>query len=110
MRIALINGSPKVNNSASSTLLEDVKEYLGENAEIINFGFHLPTISKEIIEELAKTDVWVFSYPLYVDGIPGHLLSCLVQQIDLTKEKGNRYSRNQNYSKVFLNTKINLEI
>lgn len=25
MRIALINGSPKVNNSASSTLLEDIK-------------------------------------------------------------------------------------
>ena len=27
MRIALINGSPKVNNSASSTLLEDIKGY-----------------------------------------------------------------------------------
>lgn len=25
MRITLINGSPKVNNSASSTLLEDIK-------------------------------------------------------------------------------------
>lgn len=79
MRIALINGSPKVNSSASNTLLEDVKQYLGENAEVINFGFHSPTISKEVIEELAKTDVWVFAYPLYVDGIPGHLLSCLVQ-------------------------------
>ena len=79
MRIALINGSPKVNNSASSTLLEDIKGYVGENAEVTRLGFHSPTISQEVIEELEKTDIWVFSCPLYVDGIPGHLLSCLVQ-------------------------------
>lgn len=79
MRIALINGSPKVNNSASGTLLEDLKGYLGEKAEVVDFGFHATTISKEVVEELAKTDVWVFAYPLYVDGIPGHLLSCLIQ-------------------------------
>ncbi len=79
MRISLINGSPKVNNSASSTLLEDLTGCLGENAEIVNFGFHSPTISKEVVEELAKAEAWVFSCPLYVDGIPGHLLSCLIQ-------------------------------
>ena len=79
MKIALINGSPKINNSASGALLEDVKRYLGETIEVINFGFHSSGISKEVIEELKKIDVWVFSYPLFVDGIPGHLLSCLVQ-------------------------------
>lgn len=79
MRIALINGSPKVNNSASGALLEDLKGYIGEKAEVVDFGFHTATISKEVIEELAKTDAWVFVYPLYVDGIPGHLLSCLIQ-------------------------------
>ena len=79
MRIALIDGSPKVNNSTSSILLEDIKGYVGEKAEVIQLGFHSLTISLEVIEELKKTDIWVFSYPLYVDGIPGHLLSCLVQ-------------------------------
>ena len=79
MKIALINGSPKVNNSASGTLLEDIKGYLGEKAELIEFGFHSPVISSETIEALAVSDVWVFAYPLYVDGIPGHLLSCLIQ-------------------------------
>lgn len=79
MRIALIDGSPKVKNSTSGTLLKDIKGYWEENVEIVHFGFHSPVNSKEVIEELAKTDVWVFSYPLYVDGIPGHLLSCLVQ-------------------------------
>lgn len=79
MRIALINGSPKVNNSTSGLLLEDVKGYLGENAEVINLGFHSHVISKDAMDELAKTDARVFSCPLYVDGIPGHMLSCLVQ-------------------------------
>lgn len=79
MRIALINGSPKVNNSASRALLEDLKGYWGEEAEVVNFEFHSASISKETIEELSGTDAWVFSFPLYIDGIPGHLLSCLVQ-------------------------------
>ena len=79
MRIALINGSSKVNNSASGTLLSDIKGYLGERAEVVEVGFHSAVISREAIAELEKADVWVFAYPLYVDGIPGHLLSCLVQ-------------------------------
>lgn len=79
MRIALINGSPKVNNSASRTLLEDLKGYWREDAEVVNFEFHSASISKEKIEELSGTDAWVLAFPLYIDGIPGHLLSCLVQ-------------------------------
>lgn len=79
MRIALIDGSPKVTNSASSVLLEDLKVYFREDAEIVNLGFHSTGISKEVIEELSSADAWVFAYPLYLDGIPGHLLSCLIQ-------------------------------
>ncbi len=79
MRIALINGSPKAKNSTGSILLEELEEYLGENAEVIHFGVHSPTIREEVIEELSKIDVWVFASPLYLDGIPGHLLSCLMQ-------------------------------
>jgi len=79
MRVALISGSPKVNNSASRTLLEDLKCYFSEKAEIVEFGFHATSISEEVLEELNKTDAWVLAFPLYVDGIPAHLLSCLIQ-------------------------------
>lgn len=79
MKIAFINGSPKVKNGASGTLLEDLKVYLSEKAEIVEFGFHTKAVSQDELEELNKADVWVFSFPLYVDGIPGHLLSCLIQ-------------------------------
>lgn len=79
MRIAFINGSPKATGSASSMLLDDLKGYLGDKTEVVECGFHAATLAKNVIEELAETDAWVFAYPLYVDGIPGHLLSCLVQ-------------------------------
>ena len=79
MRIALINGSPKIKNSASSTLLDDLKRNVGEKAEVVNVALHSPVLSKEVVEELEKAETWVFAFPLYVDGIPGHLLSCLVQ-------------------------------
>lgn len=76
MKIALINGSPKVRSSASGILLEDLKAYLGET-EVMEFGFHTGAVTEEEVEALNQADVFVFSFPLYVDGIPGHLLSCL---------------------------------
>ncbi len=82
MKIALINGSPKVKNSASGMLLDEIKCCCGEKAEIVEFGFHAAQMPAEAIEELVKADAWVFAFPLYVDGIPGHLLSCLVQLVE----------------------------
>lgn len=87
MRIALINGSPKVNNSASKALLTDIKSFLAGpdadpqsgKAEIKEIGLHNPVVSQEAFEELKNTDTWIFACPLYVDGIPAHLLSCLIQ-------------------------------
>lgn len=61
MRIALINGSPKVKNSASGALLEDLKGYLGEKAEVVDFSFHAATISKEIIEVLTDRKKQVYN-------------------------------------------------
>lgn len=86
MKIALINGSPKINSSASKALLSDLKKYILDNADInsekpqiTEMGFHNTVVSHEFLEELKTSDVWVFAYPLYVDGIPAHLLSCLIQ-------------------------------
>lgn len=79
MKIAFINGSPKIKNSASGCLLEDLKQNFPTDTQITEFGFHTPQLNKNAIQELYQADVWVFSFPLYVDGIPGQLLSCLVQ-------------------------------
>lgn len=79
MRIALINGSPKVKRSASGELLEDLRCCISGRAEIVELGLHSTVVPEEGSEELQDTDAWVFAFPLYVDGIPAHLLSCLMQ-------------------------------
>lgn len=78
MKIALINGSPKTKASASKSLLDDLKHYFPEQTQIMEFAFHTPELSPDTLQELYKADAWIFSFPLYVDGIPAHLLSCLV--------------------------------
>lgn len=79
MRVALINGSPKVGGSASDSLLADLKYYISERAETVELGLHNTFVSEEALEKMRNSEVWVFAYPLYVDGIPAHLLSCLIQ-------------------------------
>ncbi len=79
MIIALIDGSPKVKESASAILLNDLKSSIGEKAEIIEIKLRKDIVSEDLISILKKADAWAFAFPLYVDGVPAHLLSCLVQ-------------------------------
>ena len=79
MKIALINGSPKGKNSASAGLLADLKPHMGNQAVFTDIELCKNSVSEELLTELARTDVWVLACPLYVDGIPSHLLSCLMQ-------------------------------
>lgn len=98
MKILLLNGSPKTKNSSSEILLIDLKRCLSEASgrtdagtsqpEIMEMALHTNTLSDEIINGLPNADVLVFSCPLYVDSIPGHLLSCLMQLEKYNREMG----------------------
>jgi multimeric flavodoxin WrbA len=80
MKIALINGSPRSRESASGCILQEVKPLLDkDNNAIYEFSFKKSNLSREEIEQLTECDALVFVFPLYVDGVPSHLLSCLVQ-------------------------------
>lgn len=79
MKIALIDGSPKVNNSTSGILLKSLESALLKRAEVVEAVLHTASVSKEALDKLRDADIWVIACPLYVDGIPAHLLSCLVQ-------------------------------
>ncbi|HHY77671.1 MAG TPA: NAD(P)H-dependent oxidoreductase [Clostridiales bacterium] len=80
MRMAFINESPKTKNSASAYLLQDLKLlFLQDDAIISDYNFNKPSLSKEEMEQLKDYDIFVFSFPLYFDGIPSHLLNCLIQ-------------------------------
>lgn len=106
MKIALINGSPKVKDSASKTLLEELHAHLSPKAECIELEFHTATLSPDEQMLLLQADAWIFAFPLYVDGIPAHLLSCLVglEQFLATKGKQNTIGNDQNVTKSRQNT------
>lgn len=79
MKIAMINGSPKSKSSASGELLKELQNCITNGAVIKEFCFRKPVVEVAVISELQGCDVWVFAFPLYVDGVPSQLLSCLSQ-------------------------------
>lgn len=79
MKIALINGSPKSAKSASAVLTGVVKGYLRDKCDYVDIYLNKASIKKSDIDKLKDVDVMLFAFPLYVDGIPGHLLACLTQ-------------------------------
>lgn len=83
-RIALINASPKRKNSASGCALEVLKNYIGEG-NITEYNLRQPQVQD--IEAIVEKEILVVAFPLYVDGLPSHLLSCLSQMEQLLKNK-----------------------
>jgi multimeric flavodoxin WrbA len=77
--IALINASPKKAESASGALLNDLKSAFASEHNVKEFTLNKSSISETEIKELQEFSTWVFAFPLFVDGIPSHLLSCLCQ-------------------------------
>lgn len=78
LKIALINGSPKAKNSASEAALQALGAFM-KDSEISKYDFRKPQLGFEHLKQLEEQEVWVLAFPLYVDGIPSHLLSCLAQ-------------------------------
>ncbi|HEY8362558.1 MAG TPA: hypothetical protein VIK77_06685 [Tissierellaceae bacterium] len=91
MKIALINGSPRIKESASSYILKDLKSLIDDGQNIISeYHFSNPQVGEKYMNELIQCDAIVFAFPLYVDGIPSHLLNNLIKLemfFSLNKEK-----------------------
>ncbi len=91
MKIALINGSPKKIKSTSNILLEALEKTL-ENDLVITTKHHFnkPTLQIDEMTALAASDALVFAFPLYVDSLPSHFLSCLMLLDNFFVDHGNR--------------------
>lgn len=95
MKIALIDGSPKINNSASSILLKELKYFFVQGKiDVIEIGLHTSIVSEKIINQLKSADIWIFALPLYVDSVPGHLLSCFIQIENRISNICKKYTKN----------------
>lgn len=76
MKIALINGSPKSKDSASEIILNALRERISEAAEIVSCSA-VKQNSQEFMQTVQGCSALVFAFPLYVDGLPSHLLRLL---------------------------------
>ena len=85
MKIAMINASPKKGEGSSRTLLEKLDGLL--SGERISVELHKKTVSEEQLAALNGCDAWVFAFPLYIDAVPSHLLSCLCQLEEQARDK-----------------------
>lgn len=79
MKIAMIDGSPKYTISNSSRLLEKLEPMIRDNNEIAHYHLATKPFTEGQYLELCSMDVLVFSFPLYVDSIPSHLLRMLLK-------------------------------
>ena len=83
MKISMINGSPKLSKSCSSLLLEELKKSINEksvsNFDITNFDISKHALNEIELNEVTNSDILVVAFPLYVDGIPSHVLEELYE-------------------------------
>ena len=86
MKISMINGSPKVASSCSGLLLNQLqKDILNKAGSSITskdftlYQINRNPLSDRDIAEIIISDIIVVAFPLYVDGIPSHMLAALYQ-------------------------------
>jgi multimeric flavodoxin WrbA len=77
MKAALINGSPKAKGSNSEYLLAELKKLITNDYETEVFHINQCLHSQEALESIYTCDVLVVAFPLYVDGVPSHMLHFL---------------------------------
>ncbi len=73
MKTVMIDASPKKKGSVSGHILNMQRIMLG--GIIIKEKLRTPGDHTRILEQLRDADAVVFSLPLYVDGIPSHVLA-----------------------------------
>lgn len=79
MKVALINGSPKGQRSASQVILDHAKETLPKYLDFMSFTLKEPHIEQDVLKQITSCDLLIWAFPLYVDAIPSHVLPWLYE-------------------------------
>ncbi len=78
MKVTVIIGSPKIKESNSEIIVNTLIPLIADNdIEIINIKRN--SLLKEHLCRIGSSDALIFAFPLYVDGIPSHLLRALTE-------------------------------
>lgn len=90
MTAALIDASPKRKGSTSSILLGKLRKLCPPEIRTEEAALHTSDVPAGVKETLQSAGVWVIACPLYVDSVPSHLLSCLMELEPLGPEHPGR--------------------
>lgn len=77
MNIVMINGSPKVKENNSQYFLSEVEKLIQKDNDILTFKIDNVSKYPKAIDAILNCDRLIIAFPLYVDGIPSHLLRLL---------------------------------
>ncbi len=77
MKITLVSGSPKPKKSASREMCAAIGRYLVDRVEERSVIAHRHISAPDTSEKIGESDAVVLAFPLYVDGIPSHLLAAM---------------------------------
>lgn len=78
MKIAMINGSPKVGKSNSGYMLQQLEPLLSPGNELFFYAISGKPLSDGQHGELCRMDALIFAFPLYIDAIPSQLFRMLI--------------------------------
>ncbi len=78
MKIAMMNGSPKLGNSNSGILLKMLGEMIDTEHKITHYNINKKPLTDEQYIELCHVDTLIFAFPLYIDAIPAHLFRMMI--------------------------------
>ncbi|HBF4489002.1 TPA: hypothetical protein KOO02_000045 [Clostridioides difficile] len=88
MNIVMINGSPKVNKNNSQYFLSELKQLIQNDNKVFTFKVDSTSKYPDALNAILNCDRLIIASPLYVDGIPSHLLHFL--------EKCEKFLKTQN--------------
>ena len=83
MKICLINGSPKHQDSTSGRIIDLLKSKLDDDLEY-SYCNTASTEPQELINNMRGSHAIVIVFPLYIDGIPSHLLRLYGLEINIS--------------------------
>lgn len=76
MNISIVNGSPKTGQSNSQYFAGELEKLLSGQT-VFSIRANKARVKDEDLEKISRSEILVLCFPLYVDGIPSHLLHML---------------------------------
>lgn len=90
MKIAMVNGSPKLGENTSGVMLEKIKSFIDKEHTISSYQINKKPLEEEDYIQLSRMDILIFAFPLYIDAIPSHLFRMLIALEEYLKKESQK--------------------